>query len=49
MESASHEPDETPAQDAPPPTDYQVPEGADPGPPTMDYFEKGDKPTGESP
>lgn len=25
-----------------------VPEGADPGPPTMDYFEKEDKPDGET-
>jgi hypothetical protein len=30
------------------PAEPIVPEGADPGSPTMDYFEKGEKPDGES-
>jgi hypothetical protein len=36
-------------QDAPvEPAASEIPEGADPGSPTMDYFEKGEKPDGES-
>lgn len=45
-ETAATEPE--PQQEIPAPTEPQVPEGADPGSPTMDYFEKGEKPSGES-
>lgn len=44
-ESASKEPGESSvAQDVQP---AEVPEGADPGTPTMDYFEKGEEPPEE--
>lgn len=47
-ESAGKQPaDPQPAEETQP-TEPSVPEGADPGSPTMDYFEKGEKPSGES-
>lgn len=46
VETAAQEPE--PQQETSPATESQVPEGADPGPPTMDYFEKGEKPPEES-
>lgn len=46
-ESASKDTEPTPT-DEPVPASEPVPEGADPGSPTMDYFEKGEKPDGES-
>ena len=47
-ESASKEPAKPQATQESQPADEQVPEGADPGSPTMDYFEKEEKPSGES-
>lgn len=46
VERAAREPE--PQEVTPAPTEPQAPEGADPGSPTMDYFEKGEKPSGES-
>lgn len=45
-ETSAEEPE--PQQEPPGATEPEVPEGADPGSPTMDYFEKGEKPDGES-
>jgi hypothetical protein len=47
-ESATNPQAESSAAQESQPTESAVPEGADPGPPTMDYFEKGEKPEGES-
>jgi hypothetical protein len=47
-ESATDQPAETPAPQETEQAEPAVPEGADPGSPTMDYFEKDEKPDGES-
>ncbi|MGH2806135.1 MAG: hypothetical protein ACRDKT_02550 [Actinomycetota bacterium] len=47
-ESANKEPAEPQPTQESQPDQQAVPEGADPGSPTMDYFEKDEKPSGES-